>query len=79
MSETTKKSDELPNPDRVAEDRQKKAIKAELEADVAYFEARLELIGKPPETSNRKAQQVMFEALSAQVQDQIKKVDDKKT
>lgn len=49
--------------------------KAELEADMAYFEARLELIGGEPDTTNKLAQQVTFRVLADEISKKIRTVE----
>jgi hypothetical protein len=52
-----------PSTDReAAERRRQKVYLATLEADAAYFQARLEILGQPA-TNNQRAQQKTFELL----------------
>ena len=58
-------------PQPQAEDRLRRRIKlAHLEADLAYFQARLELIGEP-ETSNQRAQHKAFKLLHKALGDRV--------
>ena len=45
---------------------------AELEADVAYFDARLTLIGRCPDTAYKRAQIKTYETLSHSLADTLK-------
>jgi hypothetical protein len=61
-----------PDTSRAAAERRLQRLRlATLEADVAYFQARLEILGEPA-TNNQKAQQKAFKHLRASLDDLIR-------